>query len=74
MRYLFGRKAVAVYAVTVAVFIVIGATLDGGLVWELSDMFNGLMVIPNVIGLLALRKVVSALSRDYDEINSGNGK
>ncbi|MBU5450044.1 sodium:alanine symporter family protein [Acetivibrio sp. MSJd-27] len=74
VRYLFGRKAVAVYAVTVAVFIVIGATLDGGLVWELSDMFNGLMVIPNVIGLLALRKVVSALSRDYDEINSGNGK
>lgn len=74
VRYLFGKKAVVFYALAVGVSIVIGSTLDGGLVWELSDMFNGLMVIPNIIGLLALRKVVFGLSRDYDEINSRNGK
>jgi AGCS family alanine or glycine:cation symporter len=42
----------------VVLFIVIGSTLKVQLVWDLSDFFNGLMVIPNVCALIALTAVV----------------
>ena len=41
VRYLFGKKAVKVYSVIVAVFIIVGSTLKVDLVWELADFFNG---------------------------------
>ncbi|WP_162267110.1 alanine:cation symporter family protein, partial [Clostridium botulinum] len=37
------------------------------LVWELADTFNGLMVIPNVIALIALSKIVKESLKDYNE-------
>ena len=39
------------------------------LVWELTDLFNGLMVIPNLIGVLGLTGVVIALSREHDALH-----
>ena len=64
--YLFGKKMVPVFSVLVLVFVVIGSMLKVDLVWDLSDMFNGLMVIPNLIAVLALTGVVVSLSREYD--------
>lgn len=67
--YLFGKKAVKPYAVIVCLFVVLGSYLKVDIVWELSDMFNGLMVIPNLLGLLAMGGVVAKLSAEYDKGN-----
>lgn len=57
-QYLFGKKSLMVYYLMVALFIFMGCTLKNDLVWELQDMFNQMMVLPNVIGLLALSSIV----------------
>ena len=67
VKYLFGKKAAAVYSVLVCVFIVIGSALKVQLVWSLADFFNGLMVIPNALALLALSGLVVKLSRALDQ-------
>ena len=67
VRYLFGSKAVKPYAILVCVFIVLGCTLKVDVVWNMSDMFNGLMVIPNLMGLLALTKVATDLLSDFEK-------
>ena len=56
--YLFGKKAVPVYSVIALVFIFLGTVMSNDLVWELTDMFNNLMVIPNAIALFALSNLV----------------
>ena len=66
VRYLFGTKAVKPYAVLVTIFIVIGSALKVELVWNLSDLFNGLMVFPNLIALLALSGLVAKAAHDKD--------
>lgn len=65
VQYLFGKKAVKVYSIIVVAFIIVGSTLKVDLVWELADFFNGLMVIPNAIALLALSGVVVGISKKY---------
>ncbi len=65
VRYLFGKKAVKIYSVIVVAFIIVGSTLKVDLVWELADFFNGLMVIPNALALLALGGVVVQISRKF---------
>ena len=67
VKYLFGKKAEAVYSVLVCVFIVVGSALKVQLVWSLADFFNGLMVIPNALALLALSGLVVKLSRALDK-------
>ena len=59
VKALFGHKAVKVYAAIVVICIVIGSALHVDLVWNLSDLFNGLMVFPNLIALLALSGLVA---------------
>ena len=63
VKALFGKGTAKLYAVIVVVFIVVGSTLKVDLVWSLSDMFNGLMVLPNLIGLLALSGLVVKITR-----------
>ena len=63
--YLFGQKAVRVYEVIALVFIFLGTLASNDLVWELSDMFNQLMVIPNAIALLALTGMVVATVKKH---------
>ncbi len=58
VTYLFGKKAVPVYSVLAIIFVFLGSVLSNDLVWELTDMFNNLMVIPNVIALTALSGMV----------------
>ena len=66
VKYLFGKRAVPVYSALVIVFVILGSIMKVDLVWSLSDMFNGLMVLPNLIGVLALTGVVVFLSREHD--------
>lgn len=56
--YLFGKKSAAVYSVIALVFIFLGTVTGSDFVWELTDMFNNLMVIPNAIALFALTGIV----------------
>ena len=49
-------------------FIVLGSVLQVDLVWELADMFNGLMVLPTH-RLIGLSKIVSMALKDYDANN-----
>ena len=65
VEYLFGKKAVPVYSVIALVFLFLGSVLSNDLVWELADLFNQLMVIPNVLALVTLSAlVVKAARRD----------
>ena len=57
-EYLFGKKGVVAYSVIALVFILLGSIFKNDLVWELTDFFNYLMVLPNVIALFALTKMV----------------
>ena len=43
----------------------IGATMDLTLAWDLSDTFNGLMAIPNLIGVIALSGTVMKITKNY---------
>lgn len=64
-EYLFGTKATVVYKTIFVVFIVIGATMKMDLAWDLSDTFNGLMAIPNLIGVVTLSPIVYKITINY---------
>ncbi len=73
VKALFGAKAVRVYAVIVVLFVMLGSTLKVDLVWNLSDLFNGLMVLPNLAGLLALSGLVARISRGRKDAEEASG-
>lgn len=58
VRYLWGEKGIKVYQVCYMLFVYLGAVLSMEMVWGLSDLFNSLMAIPNLIGVFLLRKEV----------------
>ena len=62
--YLFGKKSAKVYSAIALVFIFLGTVMSNDLVWELTDMFNNLMVIPNAIALFALTGMVVAMCKE----------
>lgn len=57
-KALFGNRFVKIYSFLVVICIVVGSVLKITLVWSLSDLFNGLMVFPNLIALVALSSLV----------------
>ena len=65
MEYLFGTAGSRIYKVIFVCMTVVGATMKLGLAWDLSDTFNGLMMIPNLIGVLALSGTVVDITRNY---------
>ena len=68
VEYLFGRfgkMPVKIFSVVALVFIFLGSLLSNDLVWELADMFNQLMVIPNAIALFALSGVVTTVVKQH---------
>lgn len=67
IRYLFGTGALLPYQILVMLFIFVGSALKIDLVWELSDFFNGIMVIPNLIAILLLSGHVVRLLDEYDK-------
>ncbi len=66
-EYLGGRCAVRVYKVVFVLLIVSGGLLTSSLAWELSDTFNGLMMLPNLIGVIALCGTVKRITDNYIE-------
>ena len=64
-EYLFGRKTIKFYHVIFVAFIVVGATMDLTLAWDLSDTFNGMMAIPNLIGVVTLSGTVMKITHNY---------
>ena len=64
VKALCGKKAVTIYSALVVVCVVLGSALKVDLVWNLSDLFNGLMVFPNLIALIALSGVVAKMARE----------
>ncbi|MBQ9782387.1 MAG: sodium:alanine symporter family protein, partial [Clostridia bacterium] len=70
-QYLFKGKGTIIYTIIALVFVILGSVFQNDLVWELTDFFNYLMVIPNVIALLALSKIVVGEVEDADELRKG---
>lgn len=64
-EYLFGVGSVNVYKVIHLVMILFGALLTSSLAWDISDTFNGLMMIPNLIGVISLSGLVCKITRNY---------
>lgn len=60
VEYLFGHRSIAIYRVLFTAAVILGANMSLELVWNFSDLMNGMMAIPNLIGLLLLAKVVKA--------------
>lgn len=65
IRYLFGNKAIKPYSFLVALCVFAGSLAEVNLVWNMADLFNSLMVLPNIIGLFALTKIIVGLKNDY---------
>ena len=66
IKYLFKKKEIIIiYSLIVIGFIIIGSIQKVDLVWELTDMFNGLMVIPNIIALFILVNEARLLDKDF---------
>ncbi|HBA02831.1 sodium:alanine symporter family protein [Clostridium sp. UBA7339] len=72
IKFLFGDKGITPYRILVMIFIFLGAGMKVDLVWELADTFNGLMVFPNLLALLALSAGVKKCLDDYNEKKSKN--
>lgn len=66
-KFLFGKKAIPIYAVIVSIFVAIGCAIKVELVWELADTFNALMALPNIISLFILAREVKSIAVDHDQ-------
>jgi alanine or glycine:cation symporter, AGCS family len=65
LEYLLGEKAIIVFRIVFVAAVIVGATRELKFVWDFSDLMNGLMAIPNLIGILLLSKVVKEESQRY---------
>jgi len=66
-EYMFGVKSIMVYRVIHLVTIFLGAVLTSSLAWDISDTFNGLMMIPNLIGVIACAGIVIRITNNYKD-------
>jgi AGCS family alanine or glycine:cation symporter len=65
--YLFGKKSIPFYSILAIGFIFLGTTVKSDLVWGLQDMFNQLMVLPNILALFALSGMVAATAKKKNQ-------
>ncbi len=65
VEYMFGAKTIVPYRILFTALIMLGSMVSVPLVWALGTLLNGLMAIPNLIGLLFLSGLVSKLTREY---------
>ena len=64
-EYLFGAKTTFVFRIIHVCTVILGALLTSSLAWDISDTFNGLMMIPNLIGVLVLSPLVVKITKNY---------
>ena len=65
VQYLFGAKAAKVFRVIFVLITSAGAVMSSTLAWDISDTFNGLMMVPNLIGLIAMTPLIAKLTKNY---------
>ena len=66
-EFLLGPKSIKPYQIVFVIVVVVGATMDLSLAWDIADTLNGLMAIPNLIALVGLSGIVVKESKDYFE-------
>ncbi len=64
-EYLFGAKTTVVFRVIHVCTVIFGAVLTSSLAWDISDTFNGLMMLPNLIGVIVMMPLVVKITRNY---------
>ena len=64
-EYLFGTKSTVVFKIIHICTIIFGAVMTSSLAWDISDTFNGLMMIPNLIGVIVLTPLVIKITKNY---------
>ena len=64
-RFLLGDKAVVPYRILFCVIVLAGSVMKAQLAWDISDTFNGLMMLPNLVGVLALSPMVARCTKNY---------
>ena len=64
-EFIFGPESVKIYRIIYTFLIPLGATIELRLIWNISDITNALMAIPNMIGVLLLSGVVARLTKAY---------
>ena len=67
VEFIFGHKSVKIYTIAYALVAIVGATVDLGLVWGISDTFNGFMTVPNLIAVFLLTPTVLKLVKEHFE-------
>ena len=70
VEFLFGPKSVTIYTAAYALISIVGATTDLGLIWGISDTFNGFMTVPNLIAVFLLAPTVLKLMKEHFEKES----
>ncbi len=68
-EYLFGAKTTIIFRIIHVITVIFGAVLTSSLAWDISDTFNGLMMVPNLIGVLVLCPLVVKITKNYIERN-----
>ena len=64
-EYLFGAKTTVVFRIIHVITVIFGAVLTSSLAWDISDTFNGLMMIPNLIGVVVMIPLVIKITKNY---------
>ena len=64
-EYLFGAKTTVIFKIIHVITVIFGAIMTSSLAWDISDTFNGLMMIPNLIGVVALSGLVTKITKNY---------
>jgi AGCS family alanine or glycine:cation symporter len=65
MEYLFGKRSIILYRIVYVLVVFVGSIMSLAMVWSLSDIFNALMAIPNLISLLLLSGVIAKETQHY---------
>ena len=72
IEFIFDEKIIKPFMVAYSLVAILGATVDLGLLWSIADTFNGLMAIPNLIGVFLLSGTVFRLTKEYFETEGKN--
>ena len=64
-EYLFGAKTTVVFRIIHVCTVIFGAVLTSSLAWDISDTFNGLMMLPNLIGVVVMLPLVIKITKNY---------
>ncbi len=73
-EFLFGTKSVIAYKIFFVLMMISGAVLTSSIAWDISDTFNGLMMIPNLVGVISLSGLVSKITKNYIDRNIKGNK